>query len=140
MLEKARKKQLIGPHHVSGGGLWINTSDYQSRDRKPLKGKTLAIYTDKSGYSIHIVGGVPAKDKATVMGQVRYGTMYITSSKGETLQGGFWMCWPEKEWYLTDRQFSNLPWEERAGLEAHQQATAYKPLKEQFAIRKKNVL
>lgn len=94
---------------------------------------TLASYTDQDGYTVRIDA---LTDRTTFVGQYRRGTMFITDPSGNTVQGLYWMNWPEDEWNYSEAEWVELTWQERAALEVKQQATAYRPLWKQYAARK----
>ncbi len=96
---------------------------------KPPRG-VLASYTDRDGYTISIVG-IPSPDVGDT--PVRFGRMYISDGK-TTVKTGYWMNYPERAWNIPERQWQHMSWVDRAAMEAKQQATAYKPLKDQFAF------
>lgn len=102
-------------------------------------GEKLASYKDDEGYTITIYDGVPPGEEmiwSTDNGpEGRKGTMYVTSPKGKTIQAGYWMDWSEKEWGMSDAEYGALPKKERAALEVKQQATAYRPLSDDFKSR-----
>ena len=100
----------------------------------PPQGKILASYTDEDGYTISIRGGVP-KEKEMALGQRRYGQYILTSPEGKSVIGGYWMAWPEEEWDIWPTKWDIMSWEQRAAMEAKHQATAYRPLKDQFENR-----
>ena len=118
----------------SAKGVWKDPT--ATRSDKPPKGKILAAYTDDEGYTIRIVGGTPGGQEHG-MGVPRFGTMYVTSPKGRTLQAGYFMNWTEKNYKLTQKEWEKLSWEDRAALEVKQQATRYASLSNEFEFRSK---
>jgi hypothetical protein len=106
-------------------------------------------YTDTDGYTVII--------KAYAMesrGTDRHGDVLIRHPDGTTVQAGYWMDYPEKNWMLGKidliKDYRNhkknrtehasiyrtkIPIERRLRLEAYWQATAYEPLKVQFQFR-----
>jgi hypothetical protein len=88
----------------------------------------LASYTDQDGYTVSIVG---LPDDPSGFG--RFGQEYISDGK-TNLAVGYWMNYPERAWNISERQWRRMSWAERAAMEVKQQATAYKPLKDQFAM------
>ena len=86
----------------------------------------LASYTDNDGYTVSIEG---MPNDPTDCG--RCGQIYISNGKVK-IPAGYWMNYPEKSWNISPRKNSDMSWVDRAKLEVKQQATAYKPLKDQF--------
>jgi hypothetical protein len=125
---------FVEEEHPRGeGGQW--TASTRSHGSRPPN-KVLAEYTDPEGYKVAVHGGLKPGEE-TAMGTRRYGKMLLTApGEGVSVRGGYWMNFPEKEWGLSDKQYRALSWEERAALQAHHQATAYKPLREQHAFFK----
>jgi hypothetical protein len=108
-----------------------------------------ASHTDKDGYTVT----VKAYEKQN-HGTARHGEFHIKHPSGKTKRAGYWMDYPEEGWKHGDtdlkkdyRRHHNkgtehksawrikIPIEDRVKREAHQQATAYKPLKDQFEER-----
>jgi hypothetical protein len=113
----------------------FGTVGEESRGKLPPKGKVLAEYTDEDGYTSRIVGGV-AKGQEFGIGLRRYATIYIVAPDGEKVRAGYFMNWPDESYDLTEEAWGKLSWEKRAAMETRKQATAYRPLREQFKSRK----
>lgn len=109
---------------------WIRLVEGLASPQPPTG--VLASYTDQDGYTVSIVG---MPDDPTGAG--RCGKMYISDGK-TTVSAGYWMNYPEKAWNIPLRKWRGMSWQDRAAMEAKQQATAYKPLKDQFAVRTHN--
>ena len=105
-----------------------------TRGDLPPQGEILASYTDDDGYTVSIRGGVAA-GKEIALGQRRYGQFIITSPKGKSVNAGFWMAWPEDEWWISKPMWEGMSWQQRAEIEVKHQATAYKSLADQFKSR-----
>lgn len=67
---------------------------------------------------------------------VRQGQIYIKSPSGEIRKGGYWMDQPEQQWGISKEKWNDMSVEDKLALETKQQATAYKPLSEQFKVLK----
>jgi hypothetical protein len=113
----------------------FGTVGEESHGKLPPKGKVLAEYTDEDGYTSRIVGGV-AKGQEFGIGLRRYATIYIVAPDGDKVRAGYFMNWPDESYGLTEEAWGKLSWEKRATLETRKQATAYRPLREQFKSRK----
>ena|ERR1035441_10695792 len=105
--------------HVEGGGLYTNP--LKSHGRNPPKGKILAAFTDKDGYTIRIYGGTRPLES----GMGRRGRIAITNPAGKSVRAGFFMGWTEKEFHLTSKEYNKLSWEEKAALEVKLQASKW---------------
>lgn len=101
----------------------------------------LASSTDKDGYIIGIYDYVDKQFDGYYPGARNYanyplkrnGTMLITDPNGESVVGGYWMDFPEREWKIKNpKQWFSIPRNQRAQMEADWQLYHYKPLKEQF--------
>lgn len=114
--------------------------------RQGAKEMSIAKHTDADGYTVYIKAREPG-EKIVTPGKditdpfearyepMREGSKYIQSPDGTIKRGGYWMDTPEKEWGINEKDYYKLPIEERMAMEAKQQATAYKPLREQFEDR-----
>jgi len=112
------------------GTFW--TASTVTHGDTPPSGK-IASYTDRQSYTVHIDGMTDPDELAgRVVSLPRYGAMWITDPEGNTIRSGYWMNWPEDEWNLSEQAWAELSWEQRATLEVKQQATAYRPLENQF--------
>src|SRR5437588_2074419 len=96
------------------------------RDGSPeMLGQELARYTDGDGYTVTITSL-----REQECGRV--GLIRIIAPTGRAICRGYWLNVPEPDWKISEQAWSRLPVEQRAALEAKQQATAYAPLREQF--------
>jgi len=105
--------------------------------------------TDKDGFTITIKAPDQATEKTGgVLG--RRGRIYLTSPSGETVEGGYWMDFPEEGWtfegvdlyadYTRNGRsrktvYYGIPQEQRMMMEAVEQATTYQ-LRETFEFHK----
>lgn len=100
-------------------------------------GQELARYTDDDGYTVSIEYGTEpdhGEELEVAMGKFkRTGRIVITSPKGYHVEAGVWMDAPEPEWKIDQKTWRAMPIEKRAAMEVAQQATAYAPLRKQFA-------
>ena len=111
-----------------------------------------ARYKDKDRYTVSVVAYPKSK---RLKGTGIQGFITITSPTGEMVDSGFWMDYPEKGWKYKNKDLtkdyadhwkegteeqsiwrSEVPIQKRLDMEAKQQATAYKPLKQQFLNKK----
>lgn len=106
-------------------------------------------FTDTDGYtSIVVADKIPADVVGTIE---RHGRLLIRNPRGEIRQHHYWMNQPEKGWthggvdlyqdfeqhvdakgHFKHSAWLKLPLHQRLNMEAKQQATAYKKLKEQW--------
>lgn len=114
--------------------LWVSPN--KTYGRLPIKGKTLATYTDEDGYMVAIIGQTKS-DEASALGVRRYGVKQITNPAGKWVKGGYWMNWPEDDWHITKAEWNKMSWEERAAKEVVEQGTKYS-LKKNFEFHEKN--
>lgn len=105
-----------------------------------------ASYTDKDGYTVHVYARQPGE----ILGNdghddKRAGRIEIEDPSGVRVKGGYWMDYPEHHWpewtdwekhweagTESEADWYKLPIKVRLAREAEQQATAYKPLKQQW--------
>ena len=106
---------------------------------------TVGRFTDPDGYSIRVE---PRTAGMNIGDEFRRGQMLITNPQGREVRAGYWMDQPERGWTHQDVDlfddwvnaadksrsvWASLPLERRLAMEAEHQATAYRPLREQFA-------
>jgi hypothetical protein len=113
---------------------------------------TRVSFTDKDGYTVTITRLRADDPRRAGIFHCRQGLISITSPAGKTKNCSYWMDHPEKGWmYRGIDLFTNffvdakkredvvwyrIPVKTRMQIEARHQATAYKPLREQFKDRK----
>jgi hypothetical protein len=125
-----------------------------------------ASHKDKNGYTVTVSTRKTPSDKLFDSAKPhdehfeswRHGRIEITHPNGQTIRTGYWMDHPEKGWThngvdLHKDHFehvdkgtpeksvwrSKIPVDKRLEIEAKHQATAYDPLKKQFAERIKSI-
>lgn len=101
-----------------------------------------STYTDPEGYHAVVI---PKKSGHSLMsetedpkhyydGMARQGVNYIIHPSGEVRRSGYWMDYPESG--LSNDAYNSLPTKDRTAYEARNQGTLYKPLSEQFDLKK----
>lgn len=131
--------------------LWLVMAARLPHVYHPLSGK-VGRHTDGDGYTVHVHA---YNGHGHNMGGGHHGEIHVAHPKtGEIRRTQYWMDRPEEGWKhghvnleedynkhaLKDQEHkshwrSKVPLQTRLDMEAHQQATAYKPLKEQFKNR-----
>ncbi|MDG3444616.1 hypothetical protein [Nitrospirillum amazonense] len=107
------------------------------RPEEVMRGKELARFRDREGFSAVIMSGAVQIDGRVTdkprRSADRQGTKFIVAPSGRTVLSGWWCDRPEAEWAIPGWLWRLMPLRARAMMEARQQGTAYDPLYAQFA-------